>query len=58
MIPTQTAKSRLRLRLFSAPAVIARHARQVILHVKETYAWASIVLAAHQRLRALTAAPT
>ena len=49
---------RLRLRLFSAPAVIARHARQVLLHVKETYAWASIVLAAHQRLRALAAAPT
>ncbi|HCX85016.1 MAG TPA: IS1380 family transposase [Micrococcales bacterium] len=49
---------RLRLRLFTAPATIARHARRVILHVKETYAWAEIVLAAHRRLRALAAAPT
>ncbi|TNU73036.1 IS1380 family transposase [Miniimonas arenae] len=49
---------RLRLRLFSAPAVIARHARRVLLHVKETYHWATLVLAAHQRLRALTTAPT
>lgn len=49
---------RLRLRLFNAPAVIARHARRVLLHVKETYHWADVVIAAHRRLRALTAAPT
>ncbi len=49
---------RLRLRLFTAPAAIARHARRVILHIKETHAWADVVIAAHQRLRALAAAPT
>ena len=54
----QWEPKRLRLRLFTAPAVIARHARRVILHLKETHPWAEVVLAAHQRLRALTAAPT
>lgn len=49
---------RLRLRLFNAPAVIARHARAILLHIKETYPWAHLVLTAHQRLRGLSAAPT
>lgn len=49
---------RLRLRLFTAPAVIARHARQALLHIKENYHWAHLVLTAHQRLRGLAAAPT
>ena len=54
----QGEPKRLRLRLFTAPAIIARHARRVILHLKETHPWAEVVLAAHRRLRALTAAPT
>lgn len=49
---------RLRLRLFTAPAAIARHARRVLLHIKETYHWADVVVAAHRRLRTLAAAPT
>lgn len=49
---------RLRLRLFTAPAAIARHARRVLLHIKQTHHWADVVLAAHRRLRILAAAPT
>ena len=49
---------RLRFRLFNTPAVIAHHARQVRLHVKETYEWATLVITTHQRLRSLTTAPT
>lgn len=49
---------RLRLRLFNAPAVLARHARQVLLRIKNTYHWATLVIEAHQRLRALRTTPT
>ncbi len=48
---------RLRLRLFTIPASLARHARRLVLHVKTTAAWADLILAADQRLHQL-AAPT
>jgi hypothetical protein len=48
---------RLRARLLHAPAVLARHARTVILHVKDTFAWADLLTAGHQRLTDLTLRP-
>ncbi len=48
---------RLRLRLFTIPAVLARHARRLLLHVKATAAWANMLVAAYQRLDTITAPP-
>ena len=48
---------RLRLRLFTIPATLARHGRRVILHVKDTAPWADVVVTGHGRLLEL-AAPT
>ena len=48
---------RLRLRLFTIPATLARHGRRVILHVKDTAPWADVVVTGHARLLEL-AAPT
>ncbi|MCM3662377.1 IS1380 family transposase [Georgenia satyanarayanai] len=41
---------RLRLRIFTIPATIARHARRTVLHLADTAPWASL---AHQGLRRL-----
>lgn len=46
---------RLRHRLFTIPATIARHGRRVILHLSNRSRWATIALAAINRLRALPA---
>lgn len=46
---------RLRLRVYSVPAVIARSARRVIIHVKDTAACAGVIIAAITRLRGLPA---
>lgn len=46
---------RLRYRLFTIPATIARHGRQTILHLSNRSRWAPIALAAISRLRALPA---
>ena len=48
---------RLRTRLLHAPAVIAHHARTVILHVKATFAWAGELTTGYQRLTELPAPP-
>ena len=44
---------RLRLRLFSAPATLARTGRKVLLHLAKKSPWADIVRDAIHRLRAL-----
>ena len=44
---------RLRLRLFSVPATLARTGRQVLLHIARKSAWADLVRDAIHRLRAL-----
>ena len=44
---------RLRLRLFTVPATLARHGRQVLLHLTARAPWAELVLATLLRLRAL-----
>ena len=44
---------RLRLRIFSLPAQIAHHARQVVLHLPAHARWARLVLDGLTRLRAL-----
>ena len=44
---------RLRLRLFTVPATLARSARRVLLHLAARAPWADLVLAAVLRLRAL-----
>jgi hypothetical protein len=51
---------RLRLRLFTIPATLARHGRRVLLHIKNTAPWADLVVTGHQRLTQLArlAAPT
>lgn len=46
---------RLRHRLFTIPATIARHGRRVILHLSDRSRWASILKAAISTLRALPA---
>jgi hypothetical protein len=46
---------RLRTRLLHVPATLARHARTMILHVKDTHPWAEVLTAGHQRLTALPA---
>ncbi len=46
---------RLRHRLFTIPATLARHGRRVILHLSHRSRWASIALPAISALRALPA---
>ena len=46
---------RLRYRLYTIGATIARRARRIILHLSQRSPWAGLVLAAIQRLRALPA---
>ena len=48
---------RLRLRLFTIPASIARTARQTILHLSERAPWAHVAINAITRLEHLTASP-
>ena len=48
---------RLRLRLFSAPGSIARHARQNRLHLPRRHPWTVLALQGLKRL-AVLAAPT
>jgi len=48
---------RLRHRLFSIPASIARTARQTILHLSERAPWAHVAINAITRLEHLTASP-
>jgi hypothetical protein len=45
---------RLRYRLFSVPAVLARTGRRVLLHLADRSPWAQLVANAAARLRALT----
>jgi len=49
---------RLRYRLFTIPATIARRARRVILHLSDRSAWAGLILDAITRLRRLPAPAT
>ena len=46
---------RLRLRLFTVPATLARTGRRVLLHLAARAPWADLVTTAVHRLRALTA---
>ena len=46
---------RLRTRLLHAPAALAKHARTLVLHVKDTHPWAHILTTGYQRLAALAA---
>jgi len=59
--PDQPARrwepKRLRLRLFSIAAQIARSGRRVVLHLSDRAAWAQAAIGAITRLRALTRAP-
>jgi hypothetical protein len=48
---------RIRLRLFTIPATLARHGRRVLLHVKDTAPWADLIVTGHHRLLEL-ATPT
>jgi hypothetical protein len=45
---------RLRLRLFSAPGSVARHARRQRLHLPAPHPWTGLILAGMSRLRRLT----
>lgn len=47
---------KLRLRVFTIPAAIARHSRRILLHVKETAQDADLVVTAWARLQAATPA--
>lgn len=49
---------RLRTRLFTVPATLARTGRRRLLHLAEHHPWATAVRDAVLRLRALTAGPT
>jgi hypothetical protein len=49
---------RLRLRLFSTPASIARHARRQRLHLPSRHPWTSLILQGLHRIAAVAAAPT
>lgn len=49
---------RLRLRLFSIPATLARSARELTLHISQRHRWADLVLAAITTLRTLPAPAT
>ena len=57
--PTHEARrwepKRLRHRIFTIPATIARHGRRTILQLSNRSRWASIALTAISRLRALPA---
>ena len=44
---------RLRLRIFTIPAALARHGRQIRLHLAEKAPWAHLVADALERLRVL-----
>ncbi len=59
--PTAEARrwepKRLRLRLYSIPAALARTGRRVVLHLWDRARWIDIAIAAISRLRALPAAP-
>lgn len=46
---------RIRLRIFTIPATIARYARRTVLHQADTAPWASLVHQGLQRLRRLAA---
>ena len=46
---------RLRHRLFTIPATIARHGRRISLHLSNRSRWADIMLTAISTLRALPA---
>lgn len=46
---------RLRLRLYSIPATLARHGRQVLLHLAEKAPWAGLATTGIARLRQLAA---
>ena len=46
---------RLRLRLYTIPAPLARHSRQALLHLAETAPWASLATTGITRLRQLAA---
>ena len=46
---------KLRLRVFTIPAAIARHSRRILLHIKESAADADLVLTAWERLHAAAA---
>ncbi len=48
---------RLRLRLFTIPATLARHARQRVLHLAAHRPWATVITSALARLRGLDPAP-
>jgi hypothetical protein len=48
---------RLRTRLFTVPATLARTGRRRLLHLAEHHPWATVVHDAVARLRALTAGP-
>jgi hypothetical protein len=48
---------RLRTRLFTVPATLARSGRRRLLHLAEHHPWATVVRDAVVRLRALTAGP-
>jgi len=48
-------RKRLRLRLFTIPATIARTARQTILHLSNRAPWASVAVHAIHRLDQLPA---
>lgn len=48
---------RLRTRLFTVPATLARTGRRRLLHLAEHHPWATVVHDAVTRLRALTAGP-
>jgi len=48
---------RLRLRLFTIPATIARTARQTVLHLSDRAPWAQVAIDAITRLDHLGASP-
>jgi hypothetical protein len=48
---------RLRTRLFTVPAILARTGRRRLLHLADHHPWAAVVHAAVGRLRAFTAGP-
>jgi len=48
---------RLRHRLFTIPATLARTARQAVLHLSDRAPWAHVAVDAITRLDSLTASP-
>lgn len=58
-LPGQQARrwepKRLRLRIFTIPATIARHARRTVLHLADTAPWAHLAAHGITRLRRLAA---